>query len=157
MNEQNGQVEQQERDRLATMSQQFNQRMAVGVSIAGAVIIPIGLILSGVLAGWRGLAGSFVGFGVASLNTIAVMRTLKWALSKPLSVMPTILMATMWPRLILVAALLFGLTYVRALDTLAMLLSFLALFFAYTNLEAVYAYRAFGFILRPGGSKTISP
>jgi hypothetical protein len=107
-------------------------------------------VLSGVLAGWKGLAGSLVGFGVASLYTASSISILKWALKKPVDIMPTILMVTMWGRLLVLAGILFGLTYVRALNSVAMLFSFLALFTAYTAVEVVYAYRAFGVIMKAG-------
>ena len=128
----------------------FNRRLAQAVAIAAAAIIPVGLIISSVFGGWRGFAGAMVGFGVASLYSMASFASLKWALKKPVDVMPTILMATMWGRLLVLAGILFGLTYVHALNSVAMLFSFLALFIAYTAVEVVYAYRAFGVIMKAG-------
>ncbi len=132
------------------MKDEFTGKMAGGMAIAGAVIIPLGLIISGVFGGWKGLAGSFVGFAVASLNTAAAMATLKWVMKKPAGLMPTLMLATMWGRLLVLAGALFGLTYVKALNTLAMLFSFLALFMAYTVIEFIFAYKGFGAILKSG-------
>lgn len=130
------------------MDEDFNRSMASGLAIAGAAVIPIGLILSAVFGGWRGLAGAFVGFGVVSLNTAAAMYSIKWVLKKPVNVIPTILMATMWGRLIILAGVLWGLTYVHSLNSLAMLLCFLALFIAHTVVEIVFGYKGFGLILK---------
>lgn len=124
-------------------------RMTPAMAGAGAVIIPVGLTLSGIFAGWKGLAGSFVGFGLVALNAVAALATVRWALGKPASFMPVLLLSTMWGRLLVLAGALFGLRYVKALEPLAMLLSFLALFVAYTGIEVVYAYRAFGASPRP--------
>jgi hypothetical protein len=135
------------------LNEDFSRRMAGAMGIAGAVILPLGLVLSGVLAGWKGLAGSFVGFGVASVYTAASISILKWALKKPADMMPTLLLVTMWGRLLVLAAVLLGLTYVHALNSVAMLFSFLALFIAYTVVEVVYSYKAFGLILRAGRDK----
>lgn len=135
------------------MNEDFSRKMATAMGVAGAVMIPLGLVLSGVFAGWKGLAGSFVGFGVASVYTAASISILKWALKKPADMMPTLLMATMWGRLLALAAVLFGLTYVHALNSVAMLSSFLALFITYTVVEVVYSYKAFGFILRADREK----
>lgn len=106
------------------MNEDFSRRMAGAMGIAGAVILPLGLVLSGVLAGWKGLAGSFVGFGVASVYTAASISILKWALKKPADMMPTLLLVTMWGRLLVLAAVLLGLTYVHALNSVAMLFPF---------------------------------
>ena len=130
------------------MNEDFSRKMAVAIAIAAAVVIPIGVILSGLLAGWKGVAGSSVGFGLACLYTAASVYMLKWVLDKPVNVIPTTLMAATWGRLLVLAGLLFGLTYVSALSTLAMLCSFLALFIVYTVVEVVYAYKAFGLMLR---------
>ena len=139
-----------ERGALAAIITDFNRKMATGVAVSGAILIPLGLLLCGVFAGWKGLLGSCVGFVLASLSAAAAMWSLKWALSKPVDVMPIVLMGTMWPRLIAVAAILYGLTYVHAFNTVALLASFLGLFVAYTILEAVFAYKAFGLIMRGG-------
>lgn len=135
------------------MNEDFSRRMAGAMGIAGAVIIPLGLVLSGVFVGWRGLAGSFVGFGVASIYTATSIAILKWALKKPADMMPVLLMSTMWGRLLVLAAGLLGLTYIHALNSVAMLFSFLALFIAYTVVEVLYSYKSFGIILRAGRDK----
>ncbi len=132
------------------MEEDFTRRIASAMAVTGGVIIPVGLVVSGIFAGWRGLAGSFVGFGVASLHTVAALALLKRVVVKPARIMPVLLMATMWGRLLVLAAVLFGLTYVRALNSVAMLFSFLAMFIAYTTVEVIYAYRAFGFLTRSG-------
>ena len=126
------------------MKEEFNRKLAGGLAIAGAAIIPPGLILSAILAGWKGFAGSLVGFAVASLNTVVSMSILKWMMDKPPNIVPTVMMMTMWGRLLVLAAVLYGLTFVKAINTLAMLFSFLALFMAHSAVEIFYAYRFFG-------------
>jgi hypothetical protein len=131
------------------LEQEFRRKMAVAVAIGAAVIIPIGIVISGLLAGWKGVAGAAVGFGLACLYMAVSIWTLRWILQKPVNVIPTILMVVTWGRLLILAGVLFGLTYVRALSALAMLLSFLALSILYTVVEVIYAYRAFGVLTRP--------
>lgn len=126
----------------------FTRKMSIGMAVAGGVIIPAGLVISGILAGWKGVAGSFAGFALASLNTVVAMATLGWVVKKPPAFMPSLMLVTMWARLLALAGALLGLTYVKALDPLSMLFSFLALFIAYTVVEVMYAYREFGAILR---------
>jgi|BarGraNGADG00312_1021997.scaffolds.fasta_scaffold01554_5 hypothetical protein len=127
----------------------FNRGLAQAVAIAGAAIIPAGIIISVVFGGWRGLAGAFVGFGVASLYTIAAIATVKWALKKPIQTMPTVLLATVMGRLVAVVLVLFGLTYATAINLVAVYSCFLALFLAYTILEITFAWRTFGVLFKP--------
>lgn len=128
---------------------QFEASFARVVAIAGAVVIPPGLLVSGLVAGWRGLAGAFVGFAVASLNTYAVTMVLKWSLGRTPSQLPSILMASYFVRLLLLAGILIGLSFVKALNTLALLSCFLVLYIAHTTTETVLAYKAFGTVLKP--------
>lgn len=137
------------------MDKEFTRKMATAMAITGAVIIPVGLIISGVVAGWKGLAGSFVGFGVASLNTVLAFVTIKWASKKPPSVMPALMLGVMWGRLLALGAVLFGLTYIKAINTLAMLFSFLALFIAYTVVEVVFSFKGSAAILKSGKDEGI--
>lgn len=132
------------------MNDDYARSVSRAMAVAGGFVIPAGLVVSGVLAGWKGLAGSFVGFAVSSLHAIAAIALLKWVLRKPVNLVAILMMSTMWGRLLVLGGVLFGLTYVRALNSLAMLLSFLALFIAYTVIEVVYAYRAFGVLLKSG-------
>ncbi len=139
------------------VSDEINRRMATAMAIVGAFIIPLSLIISGAAAGWKGLAGSFVGLAVASLNTFLAFATIRWAAKKPPSVMPTIMLGVMWGRLLLLCAVLFGLTYVKALDTLSLLLSFLALFIAYTVVEVVFSFRGYSTLLKSGKDDELKP
>lgn len=129
----------------------FQAALARGMAIAGTAVIPPALVLSGVFGGWRGLAGSFVGLGIASLHSIVVIRVLKWALGKPPQMMPTIVMLSYFGRLIVLAGILYGLTFVKALNPFAMLGSFLALYLAHSVVEVTVAYKSFGVILKKGG------
>jgi hypothetical protein len=136
------------------VSEEINRKMAMAMAVAGAVIIPVSLIISTVAAGWKGLAGSFVGLAVASLNTILSFATIRWVAKKPPAVMPTLMLGVMWGRLILLSAVLFGLTYVKALDTLSLLLSFLALFIAYTVVEVIFSFKGYSTLVRSGKDKS---
>jgi hypothetical protein len=135
------------------LNEEFSRKVAVAVAVASAVVVPIGVILSGILAGWKGVAGSLVGFGLAYLYAAASIYMLKWILQKPIDSIPTILMAVTWGRLLVLAGVLFGLTYVHALNALAMLLSFLVLTVLYTGIEIVYAYKAFGVMTRSAADR----
>jgi hypothetical protein len=132
-----------------------NRKMATAMAIAGAVIIPVSLIISGIFAGWKGLAGAFVGLAVASLNTVLAFATIRWVVKKPPAVMPTLMLGVMWGRLILLCGVLFGLTYVKALDTLCLLFSFLALFIAYTVVEVVFSYKGFSTLVKSGKDESL--
>lgn len=127
----------------------FNRNLAQALAIAGGGVIPAGLVLSGVFGGWKGLAGAFVGFGVASLYSVSALWSLKLALSRPPQRMSVILMASFVSRLVLVAAVLYGLTFVTAIDRVAVLACFSALFLCYTTLEVVFAWKTFGVLLTP--------
>lgn len=142
-------VPQKESGDLGGLYDRFNKNLAQALAIAGGAIIPIGLILSGVFGGWRGLAGALVGFGVASLYSMLALWSMKWALSKPLKHMSIILMLTFALRLILVAAALYALTYATAINRYAMAACFTALFLAYTTLEIVFAWKTFGVLINP--------
>jgi hypothetical protein len=64
-----------------------------------------------------------------------------------------LLMGVTWGRLLVLAGVLFALTYVSALNALAMLLSFLALSVLYTGIEVIYAYKAFGVMTRSAADR----
>jgi hypothetical protein len=130
------------------LKEEFNRKLAAGLAVAGAVVIPPGLIVSSLLAGWEGFFGSLTGFAVASFNTIVSIVILRWMIDKPPEIVPTIMMTTMWGRLLALAGILYGLTFVEAFNTLAMLFSFLALFIAHSAVEVFFAYRSFGATLK---------
>jgi len=134
---------------MQELYQAFNRKLARALAIAGGVIIPVGIIISTVFAGWRGLAGSFIGFGVASLYTMASLWIMKWSFNKPLRLVPAIMMSTLWARLIVVGGVLYGLTFAHALNRYALFGSFLALFLAYSALEITYAWKTFGVLFKP--------
>lgn len=134
---------------LGKFYDRFNRNLAQALAIAGGGIIPIGLILSGVFGGWKGLAGAMVGFGVASLYSVSALWSLKWALSRPLQRMSMILMGTFVLRLVLAAAVLYGLTFVTAINRIAVFACFTALFLAYTTLEVIFAWKTFGVLFKP--------
>ena len=122
----------------------FNRNLALALAMAGGGVIPVGLVLCGVFGGWKGLAGAFVGFGVASLYSVSALWSLKLALSRPLQRMSVILMVSFVSRLLLAAAVLFGLTFVTAVNRVAVFACFSALFLCYTTLEVVFAWKTFG-------------
>ena len=122
----------------------FNQGLARAVMISGGVIIPVGLVLSTVFGGWRGLAGAVAGFGLASLYAMAAFASLKWALAKPPAAVPTAVLATFTGLMIAVALALYGFTFATAISRVAVYCCFAALFIAYTVLEVVIALRTFG-------------
>lgn len=119
------------------------------VAIAGAAIIPIGLVLSAVFAGWKGFLGAVAGFALASMNVLAVVYILRWAIDKPLQMLPAILSGSYFVRLLVLVAALFGLTRIEALNAIALLSSFLALYLAHTTIEVVIAWRSLG-VLQKG-------
>ncbi|MHB8896234.1 MAG: hypothetical protein ACYC99_13800 [Candidatus Geothermincolia bacterium] len=131
------------------MYDRFNRDLARALAIAGGAIIPVGLIVSGALGGLRGLAGGLVGFGVASLYSVAALWGTKWALEKPLEKMPLVMMGMFVARLVVVACVLYGLTFATAINRYAIFGCFVALFLAYTTLEIVYAWKTFGTLLHP--------
>jgi hypothetical protein len=133
----------------ATLYDRFNRGLAQALAIAGGGIIPVGLIISAVFGGWRGLAGAFVGFGVASLYAVAALSMAKWALKKPAESMPVVLLVMFLVRLVAMALVLFGLTYATAINRVAIYACFLALFLAYTVLEIAYAWKTFGVLFKP--------
>jgi hypothetical protein len=131
----------------------FSRKIVVALAIASAAMVPIGVILSGVLAGWKGVAGSIVGFGLAYLYAAASIYMLKWVLRKPANMIAPLLMGVTWGRLLVLAGVLFALTFVSALNSVAMLLSFLALSVLYTGIEVIYAYKTFGFMTRSAADR----
>ena len=133
---------------LAEIQAKFSASLARAVAIAGAVIIPVGLVISSVFGGFKGFAGALVGFGVASLYAMAAFASLKWALKKPLSAVPTAVLATFTGLMVAVALVLYGLTFATAINRVAIYCCFAALFIAYTVLEVVFALRTFGVSLK---------
>ncbi len=108
-------------------------------------MIPVGLALAWILGGGSALVGGVAGFTVAALHSALMIVTLKWALKKPPETLPSILMASYFGRLIALAVVLYGLHFIAALDMMALLLCFLALYLTHTGVEIFYAWKAFGF------------
>lgn len=128
------------------MNQDFEKTLATAMAITGGVVIPPGLILSAVFGGLSGFLGAFVGFTVATLNTIAVVFTIRWAMKKPIQMFPSILAAGYFLRLIVLAGILYGLTLVDALNIIAMLSCFLALYLAHTAVEMILTWKSLGMV-----------
>ncbi len=126
----------------------MEKRLATWMAIAGGVVIPPGLVLAAVFAGWKGVAGGLVGFGLASLNTIASLAIIKWALKKPPETIPWVLVSTLWGRLAVLAVSLYLLTLVSALDKYALVFCFLALFLAHSGVEVAGAWSSARVLLR---------
>jgi hypothetical protein len=133
---------------LDTAFASFRKSMATGMAVAGGIVIPAGLLLSGILGGWRGLASAFIGFAVASANTIVVIGILSRALKKHPRWLSSILMASYVGRLAVLFGILYGLHFVKALNMIALLSCFLALYIAHTAVEIFFAWRVFGAIVK---------
>lgn len=121
----------------------IERRMAWAIAMAGGTVIPLAIILSAIFGGWAGAAGSFAGLGVASLNAAAAVWSLRRSLSLPVNRIPVSIFLMIWPRILVLSGLLYLLTRVDALEPVALLSSFLALFIAYTAVEAFVVWGAF--------------
>ncbi len=126
------------------MMEDFTRSLSRGVLIAAAILIPIGLILSGIFGGGKGLAGAAVGFGIAVLHSVLAIWILKYALKKPPSLMPAILMASYFVRLVLIVGVLIGFYYVKSVDIVALVACFGSLYLVQIALEVFLAWRSFG-------------
>ena len=126
------------------MMEDFTRSLSRAVLIAAAIEIPIGLVLSGVFAGWHGLAGAAVGFGLAVGQAALAIWILKYALKKPPEMLPALLMASYFGRLVLIVGVLVGLYYVKTLNIVALVSCFGALYLTQVAMEMFYAWRTFG-------------
>jgi hypothetical protein len=133
-------------DDVANAFASFRSSIAAAMAIAGGVVIPVGLVLCGIFGGWRGLASAFIGFAIAGAHAIAVVRVLSWALKKPSRWLPSILMVSYIVRLAVLFGILYGLHFAKALNMIAVLSCFLALYIAQTAVEIFFAWRAFGVV-----------
>lgn len=133
------------------MTSEFQRTMVKAMAITGVVIIPVGLVLSAVFAGWKGFLGALAGFALASINTLAVIYVLKWAMGKPLQILPAILSSSYFARLLVLAGSLYGLTRIEAFNIVAMLLCFLVLYLAHTTVEMVMAWKSLGIMQKSEG------
>ena len=127
------------------MTREFERVLSKAMVIAGVIVVPPGLVLAWVLGGTRGLTGGLVGFAVAALHSVALVSILKWALKKPPEMLPSMLMASYFGRLVMLAVVLYGLHFIKALNMMALLFCFLALYLTHTGVEVYYAWKAFGF------------
>jgi hypothetical protein len=130
------------------LMEDFTRSLSRAVLIAAAIEIPIGLVLSGVFGGWHGLAGSAVGFGLAVGQAALAIWILKYALKKPPEMLPGLLMASYFGRLVLIVVVLIGLYYVKALDIVALVSCFGALYLTQITMEMFYAWRNFGLVMK---------
>lgn len=129
----------------------FRRSTATAMAMAGGIVIPTGLVLSGVFGGWKGLASAFIGFAVASAYAIVAMRVLSWAVKKPPQWLLPIQLVSYVIRLVLLVGILFALHFAKALDMIALLSCFLALYIAQTAVEMFFARRAFGAVIKSAG------
>lgn len=132
------------------MKEEFEKSLARAMIIVGACVIPPGLALAAILGGVRGFVGGLVGFAVAALHSVAMMAILKWALRNPIRMLPSILMASYFGRLIVLAGVLYGLHFVSALNMIALLSCFLALYISHTAVEMYYVSKSLGFASKSG-------
>ena len=138
-------------DDVANASASFRSSIATAMAIAGGVVIPVGLVLCGIFGGWRGLASAFIGFAVAGAHAIVVVWVLSWALKKPPRWLPSIIMVSYIVRLAVLFGILYGLYMAKALNMIAVLSCFLALYIAQTAGEIFFAWRAFGVVIKSTG------
>lgn len=138
------------KEKEASTGLDFESSLARAMALSGSAIILPGLVLSAIFGGWKGILGAFAGFLVASAHSVAVILILRWAFSKPAQVLPTILMASYFCRLVVLAGVLYGLTFLKFLNIIAMLTCFLVLYVAHTLSEIVLAYRSFGALTKGG-------
>jgi len=131
------------------VTREFEGALAKAMAISGAIVIPAGLVLAWILGRGSALVGGLVGFTVAALHSVVLVVTLKWALKKPPETLPSILMTSYFGRLITLAVVLYGLHFIAALNMIALLLCFLALYITHTGVEVFYAWKAFGFGKKP--------
>lgn len=132
----------------------FLRSITRGDIIACCVMIPLGLIVAGLIGGKGVLVGAAIGFAVAVANAALSVLLMKWALSLEPQYLPMVLMFSYLGRLIALAAIFYGLHFISALDMLAVLFSFLALYVALTWIEIAYAWKTFGAVLRtPAGGE----
>ncbi|MBN2169357.1 MAG: hypothetical protein JW738_08940 [Actinobacteria bacterium] len=132
------------------MKENFEKSLATAMAIAGGVVIPAGLVLSSIFGGLSGFLGAFAGFTVATLNSLIVVFLLKWAMKKPVEILPSILMGSYFLRLLVLAGILYGLTCVESLNTIALLSCFLALYVSHTAVEMFLAWKSLGVASRKG-------
>lgn len=129
----------------------FEGSLARAMAIASGAVIPPGLALSAVFGGLPGFAGALAGFGVASLHSAAVIWIMKWARSKPPRIFPTLLWGSYFARIFILLAALYGLHFIKALNMVALLCCFLALYLAHTGSEILLAWKSFGVSSGRGG------
>ncbi|MDD5747819.1 MAG: hypothetical protein PHP64_02020 [Actinomycetota bacterium] len=132
------------------LSENFKRSLAKGMVIAGSAIIPPGLVVSSILCGWKGFAGAFAGFTVASIHSLAFLFVLDFGTRKPEFLSP-VLGVGYFIRIAFVAGSLYGLHFIKALNMYALLGCFLALFISHSAVEIFCTIRTFGVIIR--GSK----
>ncbi|MBU1669742.1 MAG: hypothetical protein KKF41_03210 [Actinobacteria bacterium] len=124
------------------------RRLATLMAITSGVVIPPGLVLSAVFAGWKGFAGALVGFAIASLNTVASLAIIKWSLKKPPEMIPWMLISSLWGRLAVLGLSLYLLTLISAFNKYTLVFCFLALFLAHSGVEVASAWSSARVVLR---------
>lgn len=134
------------------MKPDFHKSLAMGMLVSAAVVVPVGLVVAGLIGGKGVLAGAAVGFALAAVHSVVVIRVLVWALKKPPQVLPAVLMASYFARIAALAAVLYGLHFVKALNMFSLLISFLVLYTAHSAIEIAYAFKSYGAVLKRGDS-----
>ena len=131
----------------------FRSSTATAMAVAGGVVIPVGLVLSGALGGWRGLASAFIGFVLASALAIVNIVILSWAVKKPVRWLPSILLVSYTVLVIVLFGILYGLHFAKALNMIALLSCFLALYIAHSSVEIFFAWRVLGTVVKSTGGE----
>lgn len=125
------------------MKDDSTRSIVVAMLVSAAIVIPLGMLLALLVGGDGVVAGAAAGFGVAMAHTIAFISVLKWVLRKPPDKLTYMMMASSGIRLVILAAVLFGLSLIKALNMVALLAAFLSLYLVHTSLEFVYAWKSF--------------
>lgn len=118
--------------------------------VSAAVVVPAGLLVAGLIGGKGVLAGAAVGFSVAAVHSAVVIRVLLWALKKPPRMLPSVLMASYFARVAALALVLYGLHFIKALNTFSLLIAFLVLYITHSAIEIAYAFKSYGAVLKRG-------
>ncbi len=139
---------------VGELKEKFAKSLIRSMIIAALIITPVMLVISGVFGKWRGLAGAGVGLFIAGIHSFVALRIVIWALGKPPQMLPMVLLGSYAVRIMAIAAIIYGVHFIKALDMIWLLLSFLALYIAHVAAEMACAWKSFGFAATsPGKSR----
>ncbi|GEM_PF-5060353 len=131
------------------LKRNFAKSLTRSMVISAAIICPIALAISGVVVKWHGIASAAVGLAIAGAHSILALRIVLWALQKPPQMLPTLLLGSYALRMVIIGVVLYAVHFIKALNMISLLLSFLALYVAHIASEMVCAWKSFGFASLP--------